>query len=275
MKNTSNPTCPYREAWEKVKGLKGAFWGGLLCFLLICFIGGALVGATLFVVKLLLAASPTLMTSLPLSILGFTFFLSLGMLIVWFVSYVLQGILEVFIFLPIRMGLPLISLRRVADKTVKVSNVFKLLQWEYIWRFMMVEFFMMIFVGIPMGASIGVLCIAHNLPYFLMITGYVVGIILLFLGVYIAVCFTFANLIVIDRKLGPWEALDLSLKTISKDWWCVFGAYLYCILLTIVATLLLLVGLIWVIPYTQNIFTVLYKNKLGIEGKDPITVEEA
>ncbi len=55
----------------------------------------------------------------------------------------------------------------------------------------------------------------------------VVGLFLLVIpGIYLAVAYTFSYMLVVDRRLGVWQALEGSRRVVGKNWWGVFGLVL-------------------------------------------------
>jgi hypothetical protein len=61
----------------------------------------------------------------------------------------------------------------------------------------------------------------------------VFGLILLILpGIYWLVGYTFSYLLVVDRGLSAWQALEGSRRVVNKHWWGVFGLTLVMLLLT-------------------------------------------
>jgi hypothetical protein len=60
----------------------------------------------------------------------------------------------------------------------------------------------------------------------------VVGFILLILpGIYLLVAYTFSYLLVVDRGLNAWPALEASRRVVNKHWWGVFGLTLVILFL--------------------------------------------
>lgn len=93
------------------------------------------------------------------------------------------------------------------------------------------------------------------------------GFILLVLpGIYLAVAYMMAMALMIDRDMGVWEAMETSRKAISKHWFKVFFLYLLLWLLMIVASIPLLIGLIWVLPLASIMHGVMYKYMFGVES---------
>ncbi len=59
-----------------------------------------------------------------------------------------------------------------------------------------------------------------------------VGLIFLILpGIYLMVGYTFSYMLVVDRGLGAWPALEESRRVVRKNWWGVFGLTLVMLLL--------------------------------------------
>ena len=54
--------------------------------------------------------------------------------------------------------------------------------------------------------------------------------------------------LMLDRGLGPWEAMEASRRAIHKVWWKVFGIFLIMGLIYLVSAIPLGFGLIWTVP---------------------------
>jgi uncharacterized membrane protein len=67
-------------------------------------------------------------------------------------------------------------------------------------------------------------------------------------GIYLAVAYSFAPYLIVEKNMGVWEALETSRKAITTYWWRYFGLLLIAVLLCIVGTIPLFIGLIWVLP---------------------------
>ena len=61
-------------------------------------------------------------------------------------------------------------------------------------------------------------------------------------GIYLAVSWVFAIPLVIDKRMGFWEAMELSRKVVTKHWWKVFGLLIVLGLLGIAGLLVCIVG---------------------------------
>jgi uncharacterized membrane protein len=68
----------------------------------------------------------------------------------------------------------------------------------------------------------------------------------------------------IDRNIGIWEALEASRKAITKHWFKIFFLYLTMAVMCLLASLPLLIGLIWMLPLFFIVHGILYKKMFGV-----------
>jgi hypothetical protein len=71
---------------------------------------------------------------------------------------------------------------------------------------------------------------------------------LLLPGIYLAIAYSFAYLLVIDRKLEFWAAMEVSRRVISAQWWRMFGLVLLGAIIGVLGLLGLLVGVLVTLP---------------------------
>lgn len=91
-----------------------------------------------------------------------------------------------------------------------------------------------------------------------------IGFVLLVLpGIYLMVAYTLTLPLIVDKGLGPWQALETSRKAITKHWFPFFGFLIVCLLLYIAGFLALVIGLIWVLPLLAIAFGIVYRNIFG------------
>ena len=67
-------------------------------------------------------------------------------------------------------------------------------------------------------------------------------------GIYLSVAYIYAPMLIVDKNMEVWEAMEHSRKTVSKRWFKVGGLMTILGLIIFVGTLALGVGLIWAIP---------------------------
>jgi len=76
-----------------------------------------------------------------------------------------------------------------------------------------------------------------------------VGIFIGFIAlVYLAVSWIFAFLLIIDQRLGPWTALEVSRRVVSKQWFRVFAVALLGGIIAILGIIALFIGIFFTIP---------------------------
>jgi uncharacterized membrane protein len=67
-------------------------------------------------------------------------------------------------------------------------------------------------------------------------------------GIYLSIAYYYAIPLIIDRKMGFWEAMELSRQTVHKQWFMVFAVVVVSGLLSAVGILLCCVGIIGSLP---------------------------
>ena len=104
-----------------------------------------------------------------------------------------------------------------------------------------------------------------------------IGFILLVLpGIYLAVGYLFVMPFIVDKGMHFWQAMEVSRKLISKDWFSFFVLVILLALLNFVGALLLLVGLLVTIPWSICAMSVAYADIVGLgpaEG-EPAVIEQ-
>jgi uncharacterized membrane protein len=131
-----------------------------------------------------------------------------------------QIIVNILVY-PLGMGLGLLGIRRAAGKDTPLSTL-----WESYSQF------------IPLSVMLVLMGLLIVGGFFLLVLP----------GIYLAVAYSFAPYLIIEKNMGVWEALETSRKAITTYWWRYFGLLLITVLLFIVGTIPLLIGLVWVLP---------------------------
>jgi hypothetical protein len=65
-------------------------------------------------------------------------------------------------------------------------------------------------------------------------------------GIYLLVGYSFSYMLIADRGLGVWEALETSRRVVNKNWWGVFG--LTIMMLLLIAAGMLMGGIVFGLP---------------------------
>ena len=133
-------------------------------------------------------------------------------------------------------GIMLIGVRRAAEQRVS-------------WK--------MAFAGFSKALSV---TIALVLQTILILIGFCL---LILPGIYLTVGYALALPLILEKGLGPWQALEASRKAIHKKWWTVFAIYLVMGLIYLVSAIPLGLGLIWTVPMFFVGLGVLYRLFFG------------
>jgi uncharacterized membrane protein len=87
------------------------------------------------------------------------------------------------------------------------------------------------------------------------------GLILLIIpGVYLLVAYTFTDLLAIDKRLGFWEAMEASRRTITRRWWSILGLLLLGIPFLLLGCLALGVGFFIALPLVLGAIVYAYED---------------
>ncbi len=98
--------------------------------------------------------------------------------------------------------------------------------------------------------------------------GTLIGYMLLVLpGVYLGVAWMLATPLMVDRSMGIWEAMETSRKIVTKKWFTVFFLFVVAGLIVGV-TALLIIPLIWTIPWMAMIMGVIYRELAGVSTSE-------
>jgi hypothetical protein len=93
------------------------------------------------------------------------------------------------------------------------------------------------------------------------------GFVLLILpGIFLMVCYLFAAMLVIDRRLDFWPAMELSRRTVQSQWFGFFIFLLLLMLLNLGGALLLGFGLLVSVPVSAAAVTVAYADIFGLQS---------
>lgn len=94
-----------------------------------------------------------------------------------------------------------------------------------------------------------------------------IGAVLLLLpGIYLAVSYLFAVLLVADRNMEFWPALETSRKFITRQWLLFFVLALLLFAINSAGALLFHVGLLLTVPFTTATLLAAYHNQIGLRA---------
>ena len=135
-------------------------------------------------------------------------------------------------------GLMLIGVRRALEKRVRWKMIFAAFSKKKV-----------ISMTIASILQVILICIAFLL--------------LVLPGIYLSVGYALTLPLILDKGLGPWEALETSRKAIHTRWWSVLGAYFVMVLLYLVSAIPFGLGVIWTMPMFMVLIGVIYARFFG------------
>lgn len=147
------------------------------------------------------------------------------------------GLLAFFINPVLLGGLSYVFTRRIRGENPQVGDAF--------------NGFTLAFLQLGLGGLVSMILIA-------------VGLFLCVLpGIYLAVGYTFALPLIIDKKYDFWTAMEVSRRVVQRQWWTIFGLALVLFLLNVLGLLACLVGCIVTAPLTVAAIQYAYEDVFG------------
>jgi hypothetical protein len=90
------------------------------------------------------------------------------------------------------------------------------------------------------------------------------GLVLLILpGIYLAVAYNFAWLLIVDRRLDFWTALEVSRRIITPQWWRLLGLLLLGAVFALLGLIAFLVGVLVALPLVYGAIVYAYEDLCG------------
>ena len=116
----------------------------------------------------------------------------------------------------------------------------------------------LMFSQLPKAGRIGVM-------YVMITMLLIVGFLLLILpGIYLAIAYSLALPLMIDRDMSPWQAMETSRKLVSKCWWRSLAFVLLIGLILLASAVFLFIPLIWTLPAMAVAYGLYYRSLAGI-----------
>ncbi len=144
------------------------------------------------------------------------------------------------IMLPMGLGLVMIGIKRSVDAPISSSEVFAHFS-------KMIRLF------------------ATMVLMYLMI---IIGLLLLVLpGIYLMIAYYMAMPLVVEKNMSPWQALEVSRKTITHRWFSVLFLLIILAIIMLVSMIPLGLGAIWTLPMMMIAYGILYRNMFGVESE--------
>lgn len=223
-------------AWQKVKGAKGSIWA--ICLIMIVFWI-----ATSFLDEHLIKHT------LPI------------------LSPVLQFIFRILSFL-LEMGLLYIGIQRAFDLPISYEQAFRTFKAKLALR-IIILYILEVLIFIPLAFLIVIptfifYTVVHltttalwltTLASFCLIVG-IIGTCYIGIRLWLAMAF------VLDKNVGPIQAIKLSFRATRGNFWNLVAIFLLQFLFIMVSLIPLGIGLIWTIPFAVILYGVVYKRLL-------------
>ena len=156
-----------------------------------------------------------------------------------------QIIVNILVY-PLWIGLGLLGIRRAAGKDTPLSTL-----WEP---------YSQLIPLIVMLVLMGLLIVGG---FFLLVLP----------GIYLAVAYSFAPYLIVEKNMGVWEALETSRKAITQYWWRYFGLMLVAMVLIVIGSIPLLVGLAWVLPIVAIATGEVFAKTFGSPETEALTTD--
>jgi uncharacterized membrane protein len=162
-------------------------------------------------------------------------------------SVYISSTLEMIFTLPILVGIMILGVKRARNKELNIPSIF--------------DFFTM---TTP-------IVLAYILMTLLLSLGF---ILLVIPGIYLAVSYAFTYMLIVDKGLNVWEAMELSRKTVTKQWFKFFGLSILSGLFIVVSAIPFGVGLVWSIPTAYIAYGLLYHHLFDDEEEAQKTIND-
>lgn len=82
-------------------------------------------------------------------------------------------------------------------------------------------------------------------------------------GIYLAIAYKFTYLLVLDHKLDFWPAMEVSRRVITANWFLMFFLLIVAAILSALGTALLIIGVVFTLPYGFAVFAAAYEQLVG------------
>ncbi len=143
-------------------------------------------------------------------------------------------------------------------------------------------------ISLPMGIAIMVMAMRHAnqksvsageifrhfgtminlfICYILQVIFILIGMVLLVLpGIYLMFAYMYAMPLIVEKKMGIWQALETSRKAVTKVWFRFVGLTMLVSLINMLGLLTLGIAWIWTIPWTILAIAMIYQKMFGVEA---------
>lgn len=222
-------------AWRKVYGAKGSFWAAMLLLIVLSII--------LYGIQ---ALFDYILPSLD-SIVG---------IVVQAIDYLLQ------------MGIIFFGIQRAFDLPISYSLLFRSFKYP-LWVKMIGLYILqvlifiipvlLLFIPMILKASLENGDSLSPLPLIISIILVVIGVIVIII---LAIRLALSNAFVLDKQLGPVDAIRASFQATRGNFWRLLGIMIIQLAIVLVSVIPFGIGLIWTIPFAYILYGLVYKRLL-------------
>ncbi|MEN4053555.1 MULTISPECIES: hypothetical protein [Sulfurimonas] len=133
--------------------------------------------------------------------------------------------------LPIAVGIIILGISRARQKELAVKQIF-----DYFGRY---PYLLLGYILVTLFTILGF--IALVIP-----------------GIYLAVAYTYTLPLIADKNMSVWNAMELSRKTVTKQWFRFFGLGIAIFIIVLLGAIPMGIGLIWSVPTAYITYGLLY-----------------
>ena len=153
-------------------------------------------------------------------------------------SFVFQLVITLFA-LPMSYALFIMAMRHAHGKPVSAGEIFR-------------HF-----------GTVGSLFVAYLLGTILIMLG---TLLLVLPGIYLMFAYMYAMPLIVEKKIGPWQALETSRRAVTRVWFRFFGFIWLLTLINVLGVLTLGIAWIWTIPWSILAMAMVYEKIFGVEA---------
>ncbi len=134
--------------------------------------------------------------------------------------------------LPMMMGIVMIGIKRAVDAPVNANLVFAYFPKMFSLLITVILIYIMVIIGL---------------------------VLLVLPGIYLMVAYYMALPLVVEKGLSPWQAMEVSRKTISRRWFRMLGFFIVASIIITISIIPLGIGLIWTLPLFIIAYGIIYR----------------
>lgn len=222
------------EAWKKIHGIKSVFWRALVLAFLVGLGFSLLLMGVAFGVGVIAGFANVSHEALAIleKGIGSVFSLASG-----------------FVVGPLSAGLVMLSVKHLIGLPKYARSI---LGYFHFWKRLWLQDFIL--------AVIILLIQFFNAYDYIWI---VIPLVLIYL--YLSVSYIFFPLLVVEKKLTAWQALEASRKAIGHHWFKFFWLLIVMAFIILGSVLTLGILLVWTVPMMNNMRAILYREVFGID----------